>query len=85
VIRNGLARDSGQEHRRSAASATIVDTVLLNGKPCMENGTISGVDFAKLRDAAWAAGEVVWATLLQWDRLAAVAEEVCRTAIRKPA
>ncbi len=54
-----------------------VDTVIVDGKLCMENGIIPGVDFAKLRDAAQAAGEAVWATLPEWDPLGRHAEEAC--------
>jgi 5-methylthioadenosine/S-adenosylhomocysteine deaminase len=54
-----------------------VDTVIVDGKLCMENGIIPGVDFAKLRHAAQAAGEAVWATLPEWDPLGRSAEEAC--------
>jgi cytosine/adenosine deaminase-related metal-dependent hydrolase len=54
-----------------------VDTVIVDGKVCMEGGVIPGVDFAKLRDAAQAAGEQVWATLADWDPLGRTAEEAC--------
>jgi cytosine/adenosine deaminase-related metal-dependent hydrolase len=54
-----------------------VDAVIVDGKLCMENGIITGVDFAKLRDAAQAAGEAVWATLPEWDPLGRSAEEAC--------
>lgn len=36
--------------------AIPVRSIIECGKPCMENGIIPGVDFAKLRDAAWAGG-----------------------------
>jgi len=51
-----------------------VDTVIVNGKVCMENGVIPGVDFAQLRAHAQAAGEQVWATLQEWDPLGRTAE-----------
>lgn len=54
-----------------------VDTVIVDGRLCMENGNIPGVDFTKLRDAAQAAGEAVWATLPDWDPLGRRAEEAC--------
>lgn len=54
-----------------------VDTVIVDGKLCMENGIIPGVDFAKLRNAAQAAGEAVWATLPEWDPLGRSAQEAC--------
>jgi cytosine/adenosine deaminase-related metal-dependent hydrolase len=54
-----------------------VDTVIVDGKVCMEGGVIPGVDFAKLREAAQAAGEQVWATLAEWDPLGRSAEDAC--------
>lgn len=54
-----------------------VDTVIVDGKVCMEGGVISGVDFAQLREEAQAAGEKVWATLAEWDPLGRTAEEAC--------
>jgi hypothetical protein len=43
----------------------------------MENGIIPGVDFAQLRADSQAAGEMVWATLPDWDPLGRSAEEAC--------
>lgn len=54
-----------------------VDTVIVDGKLCMEGGAIPGVDFARLRADAQAAGETVWATLPEWDPLGRSAEEAC--------
>ena len=54
-----------------------VDTVIVDGKLCMEHGNIPGVDFAKLNAAAQAAGETIWATLPDWDPLGRSAEEAC--------
>jgi len=54
-----------------------VDTVIIDGKVCMEGGVIPGVDLAKLRDEAQVAGEQVWATLAEWDPLGRTAEEAC--------
>jgi cytosine/adenosine deaminase-related metal-dependent hydrolase len=54
-----------------------VDTVIIDGTVCMEGGVIPGVDLAKLRDEAQAAGEQVWATLAEWDPLGRTAEEAC--------
>jgi cytosine/adenosine deaminase-related metal-dependent hydrolase len=54
-----------------------VDTVIVDGKICMENGVIPGVDFAKLRAEAQAAGEQVWASLSEWDPLGRTAEDAC--------
>jgi len=52
-----------------------VDTVIVDGRICMENGVIPGVDFAKLREEAQAAGEQVWDTLAEWDPLGRSAEQ----------
>jgi len=54
-----------------------VDTVIVDGKLCMENGVIPGVDFSQLRAQAQAAGESIWATLPDWDPLGRKAEEAC--------
>ena len=54
-----------------------VDTVIVDGKVCMEGGVIPGVDFARLREDAQAAGEQVWATVAEWDPLGRSAEEAC--------
>jgi cytosine/adenosine deaminase-related metal-dependent hydrolase len=54
-----------------------VDTVIVDGKVCMEGGAIPGVDFARLRADAQAAGEQVWATVAEWDPLGRSAEAAC--------
>jgi cytosine/adenosine deaminase-related metal-dependent hydrolase len=54
-----------------------VDTVIVDGKVCMEGGIIAGVDFAALRNEAQQAGEVVWDTVNEWDPLARSAEDAC--------
>jgi 5-methylthioadenosine/S-adenosylhomocysteine deaminase len=54
-----------------------VDTVIVDGKICMENGIIPGVDFARLRNDAQAAGETIWSTLPAWDPLGRSADEAC--------
>lgn len=54
-----------------------VETAIVDGKVCMENRTIPGVDFARLRTDAQAAGEAIWATLPDWDPLGRNAEEAC--------
>jgi 5-methylthioadenosine/S-adenosylhomocysteine deaminase len=54
-----------------------VDTVIVDGKVCMEGGVIPGVDIATLRERAQAAGEEVWATLAEWDPLGRTAEDAC--------
>ncbi|MGH9674129.1 MAG: amidohydrolase family protein, partial [Bryobacteraceae bacterium] len=54
-----------------------VDTVIVDGKVCMESGVIPGVDFARLREQAQAAGEDVWSTVSEWDPLSRTAELAC--------
>jgi len=54
-----------------------VDTVIIDGKLCMEDGTIPEIDFAQLRAEAQAAGEEIWAALPDWDPLGRTAEEAC--------
>ena len=54
-----------------------VDTVIIDGKIRMENGVIPGVDFARLRADAQAAGEQVWASLPEWDPLGRTAQDAC--------
>ncbi|MBM3358347.1 MAG: amidohydrolase family protein [Betaproteobacteria bacterium] len=54
-----------------------VDTVIVDGKVCMEGGVIPGVDFAKLRNEAQTAAEQVWDTLAEWDPLGRTAEQAC--------
>jgi len=54
-----------------------IDTVVVDGKVCMEGGVIPGVDFSRLREDAQAAGEQVWDTLAEWDPLGRSAEDAC--------
>ena len=54
-----------------------VETAIVDGQVRMENRTIPGVDFARLRADAQAAGEAIWATLPDWDPLGRSAEEAC--------
>jgi cytosine/adenosine deaminase-related metal-dependent hydrolase len=54
-----------------------VDTVIVDGKVCMEGGVIPGIDFSRLREDAQAAGEQVWDTLAEWDPLGRSAEDAC--------
>jgi cytosine/adenosine deaminase-related metal-dependent hydrolase len=54
-----------------------IETVIVDGKTCMEGGVIPGVDFARLRAEAQVAGEQVWATLAEWDPLGRSAEDAC--------
>lgn len=52
-----------------------VDTVIVDGRICMEGGVIPAVDIDKVRAEAQAAGEQVWATLQEWDPLGRSADE----------
>jgi 5-methylthioadenosine/S-adenosylhomocysteine deaminase len=54
-----------------------IDTVIVDGKICMENGVIPGVDFKKLRAESQTAAESIWATLPEWDPLGRTADEAC--------
>ncbi len=54
-----------------------IDTVIVAGKTCMENGMIPGVDMEALRRDAQAAGEKIWETLPDWDPLGRTAQEAC--------
>jgi len=53
-----------------------VDTVIVDGIVRMENGQIPGVDFAKLRADAQAAGERVWSRWQEWDPNGRTADEM---------
>jgi len=54
-----------------------VDTVIVDGKVCMQGGVIPGVDFRQIRTETQAASEVIWATLPDWDPLGRTADEAC--------
>lgn len=54
-----------------------VDTVIVNGRICMEGGVIPGIDLDAVRDEAQRLGEEVWATVEEWDPLGRSAEEAC--------
>ena len=54
-----------------------VDTVIVDGRICMEGGVIPGVDFAALRNEAQQASEAVWDTVAEWDPLGRTAEQAC--------
>ena len=54
-----------------------VDTVIVDGKICMQNGSIPGVDFGQIRKDSQSAGETIWSTLPDWDPLGRTAEEAC--------
>jgi 5-methylthioadenosine/S-adenosylhomocysteine deaminase len=54
-----------------------VDTVIVDGRICMESGTIAGIDFRQLNAEAQSAAESIWASLPEWDPLGRKAEEAC--------
>ena len=54
-----------------------VDTVIVDGKVCMQGGVIPGVDFRQIRADTQTASEAIWATLPEWDPLGRTAEEAC--------
>ena len=54
-----------------------VDTVIVDGKICMEGGEIPGVDLTQLCQEAQSAADVIWSTLDEWDPLGRTAEEAC--------
>jgi cytosine/adenosine deaminase-related metal-dependent hydrolase len=54
-----------------------VDTVIVDGKVCMQGGVIPGVDFRQIRADSQAASEAIWATLPDWDPLGRTADEAC--------
>jgi 5-methylthioadenosine/S-adenosylhomocysteine deaminase len=54
-----------------------VETVIIDGKTCMQGGVIPGVDFSQIRADAQTASEAIWATLPEWDPLGRTAEEAC--------
>jgi 5-methylthioadenosine/S-adenosylhomocysteine deaminase len=53
-----------------------VETVIVDGRICMENGRIPGIDFAALRQRAQAAGERIWSGWADWDPLGRTADEM---------
>ncbi len=52
-----------------------IDTVIVNGNICMENGVIPGLDIDDLRGQAQRSGEAIWSTLQDWDPRGRTAEE----------
>jgi 5-methylthioadenosine/S-adenosylhomocysteine deaminase len=53
-----------------------VETVIVDGKVCVEDDRIPGVDLAELRSRAQAAGERVWSGWASWDPLGRTADEM---------
>jgi 5-methylthioadenosine/S-adenosylhomocysteine deaminase len=54
-----------------------VDTVIVDGRTCMESGTIPGIDLCRLNAEAQSAAEAIWGSLPEWDPLGRKAEEAC--------
>jgi 5-methylthioadenosine/S-adenosylhomocysteine deaminase len=52
-----------------------IDTVIVNGRVCMENGVVPELDIAGLRSQAQLSGEHVWSTLQDWDPRGRTADE----------
>jgi 5-methylthioadenosine/S-adenosylhomocysteine deaminase len=52
-----------------------IDTVIINGRACMENGVVPEFDIAGLRSQAQLSGEHVWSTLQDWDPRGRTADE----------
>ena len=52
-----------------------IDTVIVDGRVCMENGVVPELDIAGLRSQAQLSGEHVWSTLQDWDPRGRTAEE----------
>ena len=53
-----------------------VETVIVDGKMCIEDGRSPAIDFADLRARAQAAGERVWSGWANWDPLGRSADEM---------
>ena len=53
-----------------------VESVIVDGRICMENGRIPGVDFAELRTRAQVAGERIWSSWADWDPLGRTGDEM---------
>jgi 5-methylthioadenosine/S-adenosylhomocysteine deaminase len=52
-----------------------IDTVIVNGKICMENGVIPDLDMTELRKQAQLSGDHVWSTVQDWDPKGRTAEQ----------
>lgn len=55
-----------------------VSTVITNGRRCMQDGKIPGVDLGSLRQAAQSLAENVWSNVQEWDPLKRTAHAMCR-------
>jgi 5-methylthioadenosine/S-adenosylhomocysteine deaminase len=56
--------------------ADDVETVIVDGRVCMESRAIPGADLAELRAQAQAAGEYIWDHWQEWDPQSRTAEQV---------
>ena len=54
-----------------------VDTVIGDGRVCMEGGVIFGVSLGQIAAEAQAAGKPVWTSLPGWDPLEGISDETC--------
>ena len=54
-----------------------VKTVIVNGRMCMRDRVIDGIDDAQLLAAAQRLGERTWRNWQSWDTLGRTAEEMC--------
>ena len=54
-----------------------VKTVIVNGRMCMHDRVIDGINDAQLLAAAQRLGERTWANWQDWDTLGRSAEEMC--------
>jgi 5-methylthioadenosine/S-adenosylhomocysteine deaminase len=52
-----------------------IDTVIVNGEICMENGVVPGLDIPELLKQAQISGEGVWSTVQDWDPRGRTAEQ----------
>jgi cytosine/adenosine deaminase-related metal-dependent hydrolase len=54
-----------------------VHTVIVDGRICMQERRIPGIDMAALRSAAQHMAEYIWSHWQEWDPLHRTAEEMC--------
>ena len=54
-----------------------IETVIVDGRVVMENGTIPGINLTDVAAQAQEAGEQVWETLQEWDPIGRTHIEAC--------
>ena len=54
-----------------------IETVIVDGRVVMENGTIPGINLTDVAAQAQEAGEQVWETLQEWDPIGRTHVEAC--------